>query len=83
MKRLQGLTKKNPVLNNTWVLSFPDGIHPKDFKLKGVFLFNKNVMTKHMTWNSFDSICMTNYNGSKIDAVGRVGKMNYFLVFKR
>ncbi len=83
MKRLQGLTKKNPVLNNTWLLKFPNGIHPKDFKLNGVYLLGKNVITKDMTWNLFDSICMTNFNGSKIDAIGRVGKVNYFLVFKK
>lgn len=83
MKRLIGLNKSNPVLNNTWVLSFPDGIHPKDFKLTGVYYHGKNVITKEMNWNYFDSISCVNFNGSKIDAIGRFGKMNYFLTFKR
>ena len=67
--------------NNTWLLNFPNGSHPKDFKLKGVYLLGKNVKTNSMNWNFFDSIYCQNFNGSKIDAIGRVGKINYFLTF--
>ena len=83
MKRLIGINKTNPVLNNTWVLSFPEGVHPRDLKLKGVYHLGKNVMTKDITWNSFDSICYCSHNGTKLDAVGRVGKVTYFVTFSR
>ena len=82
MERLQGAPKPQ-IKNNTWILNFPNGIHPKDFKLTGVYYYGKNVMTKEMDWNFFDTIYLKNFNGSKIDAIGRFGKINYFLTFRK
>lgn len=69
--------------NNTWVLNFPKGLHPKDYKLTGVFLLNKNVLIKGMTWESFDAISFMNSDGKTLDAIGRHKSVNYFLIFKK
>lgn len=80
--RLKSAPQRPTIANNTWLLEFPEGTHPRDYKLTGVYLYGKNVKTKEMDWNFFDTIYCENSNGRSIDALGRVGKITYFLNFK-
>jgi len=84
-KRVQQRIKE-PV--NTWLLNFPNDIHPKDFELLGWLQGDKIDTLKGLSWDDFDSIyyygISTNPKNKKqfIHALSIKDKVERMLVFK-